>query len=377
MIKMDKTQFIQRLTILVLTVTTSITVPAAIVSAQEAPARQQRDQQRDGQSPALTKSAADQYLLKDNDRQLTEFEKEQRPADEPLPIPSEEDLIKLLSKGSSSRGDRKACLAKLPLDKLTPANRTNAEYVLKDISMFRVLPKIHTDVNHAAYAYFIAHPDVVVSIWRQMQLSEFKMWQTGPYSYEVDAGDGTLGTLDVIYQTPTESIVLCSGVYKSPLIAKPISARALLHLQTEYFPGDNQKQDSISHQVTMYVSFPSQTVEVAAKILAPVSNAILDRNFKEVSIFMHMMSLAMERQPGWVERLASNLEGILPIRRPQLLKVAARVYIDGKQRQQAGAYKPQQPPQPIDSVSQTDGKAPRTLPRNLKVQPVSRAQSPM
>lgn len=372
MIKMDKTQFMQRLTILVLTVTTSITVPVAYVSAQEAPATQ-----RDGQSPALTKSAADQYLLKDNDRQLTEFEKEQRAPDEPLPIPSEAELIKLLSKGSSARGTRKACLAKLPLDKLTPANRTNAEYVLKDISMFRMLPKIHLDVNHSAYAYFIAHPDVVVSIWRQMQLSEFKMWQTGPYSYEVDAGDGTLGTLDVIYQTPSETIVLCSGVYKSPLIAKPISARALLYLQTEYFPGENKKQDSISHQVTMYVSFPSQTVEVAAKILAPVSNAILDRNFKEVSIFMHMMSLAMERQPGWVERLSSNLEGVLPVRRPQLLKVAARVYIDGKQRENAGAQSRRQPPQPIDSVSQTNGKPPRQLPRNLKVQPVSRAQSPM
>ena len=372
MIKMDKTQFIQRLTILVLTVTTSITAPAAFVSAQDTPANQ-----RDGQSPALTKSAADQYLLKDDDRQLTEFERENRRQDEPLPIPSEEELIQELSKGSSTRSARKACLASLPLDKMTPANRTNAEYVLKDISMFRTLPKIHLDVNHSAYAYFIAHPDVVVSIWRQMQLSEFKMWQTGPYSYEVDAGDGTVGTLDVIYQTPAESIVVCSGVYKSPLLAKPISARALLHLQTEYYPGKDVKRDSISHQVTMYVSFPSQTVEVAAKILAPVSNAILDRNFKEVSIFLHMMTLAMERQPGWVERLAGNLEGVLPIRRPQLLKVAARVYIDGKQRENPEALRRRlQRPQPIDPVSQTSGQAPRKLSSDLQVQPISRAQSP-
>ena len=372
MTKTDMTQFIQRLTILVITVTTSVAVPAAFVSAQEVPVNQ-----RDGQSPALTKSAADQYLLNDSDRQLTEFQQEQKAPDQPLPIPNEEDLITQLSKGSSARGARKACLANLPLDKLTPANRTNAEYVLKDISMFRVMPKIHLDVNHSAYAFFIAHPDVVVSIWREMQLSEFKMWQTGPYSYEVDACDGTIGTLEVIHQTPSETIVLCSGVYKSPLIAKPISAKALLHLQTEYYPGDEQKRDSVSHQVTMYVSFPSQTVEVAAKILAPVSNVILDRNFKEVSIFMHMMSLAMERQPGWVERIAGKLEGVLPIRRPQLLKVAARVYIDGKQRENATKPRRLQPPQPIDTVSQNSNKAPRPLPRDLKVQPVSRAQSPM
>ncbi|QDV53614.1 hypothetical protein [Gimesia fumaroli] len=372
MIKMDKTQLIQRLTILVITVTSTISVPVLTASAQ-----QPRIKERDGQSPALTKSAADRYLLKDTDRQLTEFQQEQKPVDKQIRVPDEEDLISMLSKGSSTRASRKACLAQLPLNQLTPANRTNAEYVLKDLSMFRTLPKIHFDVNHSAYAFFIAHPDVVVSIWREMKLSEFQMWQTGPFSYEVDAGDGTLGTLEVIHQTPKETIVLCSGVYKSPLIAKPISAKALLHLQTEYFTGNDKKIDSVSHQVTMYVSFPSQTVEMAAKILAPVSNVILDRNFKEVSIFMHMMSLAMERQPGWVERIAGRLEGVLPIRRPQLLKVAARVYIDGKARQNKIAPPRLQPPKPIDVITQTSDEAPRKLPPNIRVQPVSRAQSPM
>jgi len=368
MILMEKTQMIQRLTILVIIVTSSISI--STVSAQEAQINGRNDQ-----SPALTKSAADQYLLKDTDRQLTEYKSEQKPADMGK-VPTEAELITLLSKGTSARFSRKSYLSKLPLDKLTPANRTNAEYVLKDLSMFRALPKIQFDVNHSAYAFFIAHPDVVVSIWREMKLSEFQMWQTGPYSYEVDAGDGTIGTLDVIHQSPNETIVLCSGVYKSPLIAKPISAKALLYLETQYHSGGENQGDSVSHQVSMFVSFPSQTVEMAAKILAPVSNVILDRNFKEVSIFMHMMSLAMERQPGWVERVAKQLEGVLPIRQPQLLKVAARVYIDGQRRQNKANPNRLQPPQPINVISQNGSTAPRQLPRNVEVKSVSRAQSP-
>ena len=369
MIQMEMTQKIQRLTILVITVTISMHVSTA--SAQEA-----QNNERDGQSPALTTSAADQYLLQDTDRQLTQFKAEHQPADQ-AKIPTEADLITLLNKGSSARFLRKSYLSKIPLDKLTAANRTNAEHVLKDLSMFRALPKIQFDVNHSAYAFFIAHPDVVVSIWREMKLSEFQMWQTGPFSYEVDAGDGTIGTLEVIHQTPKETIVLCSGVYKSPLIAKPITAKALLYLETEYHAGGDQQQDSVSHQVSMFVSFPSQTVEMAAKILAPVSNVILDRNFKEVSIFMHMMSLAMERQPGWVERVAKRLEGVLPIRQPQLLKVAARVYIDGQRRKQIAEPNRLQPPQPINVISQSRNKAPRKLPTDVEIKSVSRAQSPM
>ncbi|MCH9656776.1 MAG: hypothetical protein K0U86_23605 [Planctomycetes bacterium] len=371
MTQMEMTRMIQRLTILVITVASSISITISISYAQET-----KFKKRDGQSPALTKSAADQYLLKDTDRQLTQFKAEQRPVHQAR-VPTEADLITLINKGSSTRFTRKAYLSRIPLDKLTPANRTNAEYVLKDLSMFRALPKIQVEVNHSAYAFFIAHPDVVVSIWRDMKLSEFQMWQTGPFSYEVDAGDGTIGTLDVIHQTPTETIVLCSGVYKSPLIAKPIAAKALLFLETKYHSGGKNQRDSVSHQVSMFVSFPSQTVEMAAKILAPVSNVILDRNFKEVSIFMHMMSLAMERQPGWVERVAKRLEGVLPIRQPQLLKVAARVYIDGQRRNNAAEPNRLQPPQPIDAISQNNAKAPRKLPTDVEVKSVSRAQNPM
>ncbi len=373
MATMERTQLVQRLTILLITVISSILITVSSASAQKAELNN-----RDGQSPALTKSAADQYLLKDDDRQLAEFQQEQKPDSQPIRIPKEEDLIRLLSKGSSSRFARKSNLSNLPLEKLTPANRTNAEYVLKDVSMFRVLPEIQFEVSHTAYAFFMAHPDVVVSIWRDMKISEFQMWQTGPTSFEIDAGDGTVGTLEVIHQTPTEAMVLCSGVYKSPLLKKPISAKALLYLETQYHPAQGKTKESVSHRASMYVSFPSQTIEMAAKILAPVSNVILDRNFKEISIFMHMMSLAMERQPGWVERVANRLEGVLPIRRPQLLKVAARVYIKGQADKKRDNPVRLRPPQPIENVlSRNNGKAPRKLPAGLPVKSASRAQSPM
>lgn len=373
MVIMDKTHFVQRLTILNITVISSIFISVLSASAQEA-----KSNDRDGQSPALTKSAADQYLLKDNDRQLTKFQQEVMPVSQEVKIPKEEELIHQLSKGSSSRFARRSALSELPLDKLTPANRINAEYVLKDISMFRVLPKIHFEVSHVAYSFFVAHPDVIVSIWRDMKISEFQMWQTGPKSFEIDAGDGSVGTLEVIHHTPTETMVLCSGVYKSPLLKKPISARALLYLETQYHAGSANKRESVSHKASMYVSFPSQTIEMAAKILAPVSNAILDRNFKEISIFMHMMSLAMERQPGWVERVANRLEGVLPVRKPQLLKVAAHVYINGEVGEKRGKPNRLQPPQPIDrAVSRNNSNTPRKLPASLPVKSASRANNPM
>jgi len=132
------------------------------------------------------------------------------------------------------------------------------------------------------------------------------------------------------------SIVLCEGVYKSPFLAKPINATALLHIETMYERRADQKT-YVRHGGHLFVNFPSQTVDTAAKIVSPVSNLIIDRNFHEVSLFLHMMSLAMARQPGWVEHIAGKLEGVLEIRKGQLLDVTAKVYVGTHKRDPAAA----------------------------------------
>ena len=76
------------------------------------------------------------------------------------------------------------------------------------------------------------------------------------------------------------------------------------------------------------MTFPSQTFDTVARIMSPLSNAIIDQNFREVSLFLHMMSTAMERQPGWVENVSSRLEGVWPERRTQLMEVTVDVFAD-------------------------------------------------
>jgi hypothetical protein len=51
-----------------------------------------------------------------------------------------------------------------------------------------------------------------------------------------------------------------------------------------------------------------------------------------------MMDEAMSHEPGWVERTAGRMEGVLPGTDKQLLDVAAQVYVDAQRRalQQAG-----------------------------------------
>lgn len=277
--------------------------------------------------------------------------------------------IQLITRGVSSNVARKEAIASLPIRHMSEPSRKLAEDVLRNQSLFRRLPTVAFDTDPDVYLFFATHPDVAVSIWRTMEISKFEMWQTGPDSYEADAGDGSLGLVEVLHRSRESNVIFCDGQYKSPLLVKPIHARSLLHLQSTYSL-DKSGQQVVTHYADLFVSFPSQTVETAAKLISPVSNVIADRNFREISLFVKMMSLAMQNQPGWVERIAEQLEGVLPLRRTQLLKLAAQVYVSARKERierspNAGTLTLDDVIRPLRSASQqgrnTEGLAPTQI----------------
>ncbi|MBA3312188.1 MAG: hypothetical protein H0T47_02690, partial [Planctomycetaceae bacterium] len=251
-----------------------------------------------------------------------------------VPVRATLDRIEVLEPGTSDGMTLQSARRALPLSRLTPVNRRRAESVLSNLSMFRAMPGVRVEVDHDAYRYFVEHPDVAVSIWRALDVSKCQLWQTGPDSYETDVGDGSTGVIDVLYRSEHDHVVIGEGRFKSPLIPKPIRATGLLHLHTDYVTRSDGQTEAVCRG-NLFVTFPSQTVETAAKVVSPVTNMVIDRNFEEISLFAHMMTLAMRTQPGWVESIAGQLDGILERRRTELLQVAARAYVSHKKRELA------------------------------------------
>ena len=137
------------------------------------------------------------------------------------------------------------------------------------------------------------------------------MHQTGADGYTTNDGDGTSGVIDVAYRGQKRSGGFVQRRLPHALLPKSIKAHGLLHVQVGFERGANGKTYA-THAARLFVLFPSQTIDTVARIMSPVSNAIIDQNFREVSLFLHMMSTAMERQPGWVENVSSRLEGVAP-----------------------------------------------------------------
>ena len=233
--------------------------------------------------------------------------------------------VDVLQKGSSSGKSCDQALSELPLQQLAPEQRARVESVLKHRSLFRRLPTIGLDAEPAVYDHFIRNPESAVSIWRVLEISQFKIWPTASETWRGDAGDGSIGTIEVLHRTPNSQLLFCEGEYKCPVLPKPIKAQSVMYLRTK-FSNDPNKQ-LITHDLDIFVTFPSMTVDTVAKVIAPVSNTIADKNFRELSMFVQFMSVAMHKQPGWIEHMVQRMEGVKPDQKEELLKLSAQVFV--------------------------------------------------
>ncbi|MBC8288973.1 MAG: hypothetical protein H8E37_01530 [Planctomycetes bacterium] len=239
--------------------------------------------------------------------------------------------VDITIKGTSSRQAWQDARNRLPMNLLSETKQARVNAVLARNSLFRRLPQIDFDAEPEVYSWFTQNPEVAVSTWRVLKISEFKLKPAGNNVWLGEAQDGSKGTIEILHRTANSQLLLCEGEYKTPLLTRPIRASAVMHLQTQFTRKPNG-EGHVTHGVDLFVAFPSQTVDTVAKVISPVSNMIADRNFKELSLFVRFMSIAMQKQPGWVEQLSTRLDDITPKQKDELLNMSARIFIASRKR---------------------------------------------
>ncbi|MDP1798830.1 MAG: hypothetical protein Q8K78_15150, partial [Planctomycetaceae bacterium] len=232
--------------------------------------------------------------------------------------------------GTSAVVTRKAAIEELPLAELTPDARAKAQSVIRGLGLYRRLPTLGFDTDPGVYEFLLKHPVTAVSTWRAMEISRLALRGTGPNAYFADAGDGSIGHVEVWKSTPTETLIYCDGAFKSPLLTKPIIARSIMRLQSRFYK-DNLGHPRVEHFGDVFVEFPSQTVETVARVISPLSYSIADRNFKQLSLYVHLMSQAMIRHPEWVQSIARRMD-VEEVDKTDFLRVAQLAQTQAEKR---------------------------------------------
>ena len=231
---------------------------------------------------------------------------------------------KSLATADTSNNARLEALKSIPLDKLDPADRAKVISVLSNVSVFRRMPLKVIDCDPDMYLFLVRHPDVVVNIWELLKISKLRMRQTGEGRFTLSEPVGATISMEFVHQSHDTHVIYGEGMYRGPLLARPVNGRGVLVLKTGYVRETNGRY-YITNRLDCFLSVEPVGAELLTKTVSPLVGKTADNNFVQTAAFLGTISRTAEVNSRSVRALVSKLDGVRPKVRAQLAILAEEV----------------------------------------------------
>jgi hypothetical protein len=227
------------------------------------------------------------------------------------------------SKASTSRATRDAAARSIPFDQLPPDVRSRVAAVVENPSIFRRLPiaSIHCDPD--LYLMLIHNPEIVIDIWQLMGITNMSLVRTGPNQFQASDGQGTSGTLDIVYRSPGTHIIYSTGIYDGSLSPAKIRGESVVVLKSEYLRSPDGRE-RINSRLDVFLHLDNVGVEWIARTLQPILGRTADHNFAETAAFVSSLSHTAEVNPAGVARLTNRLPHVDAATRQQFAELSQK-----------------------------------------------------
>ena len=216
--------------------------------------------------------------------------------------------------GSSGRDARKSASKAMPLNGMAEADRRAVEKILRNPTLYRRLPVESFTCDRALLDFSLAHPEIVVDIWRVLGISKVALDPTKPGQWQMSDGWGTEGTLRLLHHERTAEggtmVLLGQGGYTGSLSPQPLSGSCLLLVR--YRPTGAAADGTARHamQVDAFLDADGVGLEIVTRTLQPMIVHSSASNLHEICQFMASLSAAAAENPEGVSRLSGRLTKI-------------------------------------------------------------------
>jgi hypothetical protein len=251
---------------------------------------------------------------------------------------------------ATDRQSREDAIRSIPFDQLNQETRAKLQRVVSRPSIYRRMPVEMVDCDPELYLFLIRYPEIVVNIWRLMEITNVSVQRTGPFSIKTFDGSGTYGHIELVYGTRDTHIIYAEGYYEGPMFRRKITGSSVIVLKSGY-TRDADGRTKISNRMDMFLQIDNVGAEIIAKTLHPLVGRTADLNFAESTGFVSRLSAAAENNAEALQRLAGRLREVDPAVREQFARLAALV----SSRQEPREVRGQSPAEAEDGIRVTRG----------------------
>ncbi|MEC8389955.1 MAG: hypothetical protein VXZ49_04675 [Planctomycetota bacterium] len=192
---------------------------------------------------------------------------------------------------------------------MTPETRDKLWSVVNRPDIYRRLPVVSIECDPDLYLHMIRHPEVVVSIWHLMGITQVETERVAPYVVNAADGAGTRSRIELVYGTPKLHVFYGVGDYEGPLLKNRITGKCVMALQSDYYKGESG-ETLVQNRLDVFLTVDQRGIAMLAKTLHPLVGKAADHNFVETARFMGRLSKTAEENGRGVQQLAQQLDSV-------------------------------------------------------------------
>ena len=278
--------------------------------------------------------------------------------------------------GSSHRSHRAAGINAIPFAKINATAQKRIKDVVNRPSFYRRLPVQTIDADPDYFRLLVRRPELIVSIWQLMGVTQMSTERTGPFSVKTNDGAGTISDLELIYGNDNLHVFYGNGSYTGPMLRQKLTGRCVIVLQTQ------AKETATGYELTnvldIYLRVDNATASLITRTIQPLVGSTADHNFTESLKFVQRLNESTRANGPGVKGMGRKLK-IDDQVRIDFDNVVDQVYERAsKKRQQAqrGTAPPKQVAQIQKSSRQRTNQSRTAQPPSNNVTPQVQAAKP-
>ncbi len=225
----------------------------------------------------------------------------------------------------SSRELRADAIKSIPLDRLSDEARTKILAVVEHPTIFRRLPAKTIECDPDLYRFLIRNPEVIVSMWQLMGITNVHCRRVAPFTHEGSDGSGTTVRMSLLFGSKDTHVFFADGQHEGAVFKRHLNGKCVLVLKTAYQGlGDHHTQ--VHSRMDFFLQLDNVGAELIAKTVNPLVGKTADNNFGESLNFIGQMSRAAAQKGDGVNLLAKKLTDVEPSVREEFVNVTMNVY---------------------------------------------------
>jgi hypothetical protein len=172
------------------------------------------------------------------------------------------------------------------------------EFVIDQYTTANTLGPLKTAMDAPMYFHLLDRPPLAAALINRLDLADYKAETRGPGQWWANDGEGTEGTVQLVYQNRTTRVYYLEGTHRSRLLPN-LSGKAVVFLRIRAVK-EASGLESMENTLVAYTRLDNRLLSGLASLLRPLVGATVSRKLAKGVDVVNRLGLEMRRRPDRV-----------------------------------------------------------------------------